>query len=253
MNRRIVLLTSLGLALLVLVSAPSALAQTGTLFVEGDKVGIGVATPQTDLHIQSKTSNGNVVLVQATGGHELFRVYETTAGDGLVSLRNNVGTETFRFTSVAGGRLSIGCSASLTSDLELNDGSGSGVCGSGTFSKADAGDTQFTTSSSRLIKENLEAIPADGILDRMSKVNVYSYDFIHGPKDRIGLMAEDFHTIFGRGSDKMLNGHEVQLALWLAVQQLAQRNRELESQNGELVERLDRIEQLLSSSQVAAQ
>ncbi|MBU4348502.1 hypothetical protein KJ671_03335 [Patescibacteria group bacterium] len=34
------------------------------------------------------------------------------------------------------------------------------------------------------------------------------------------LIAEDFHVIFERGSDKELNGNEVQMALWLAVQEL---------------------------------
>ena len=40
-------------------------------------------------------------------------------------------------------------------------------------------------------------------------------------------MAEDFHTVFERGSDKMINGQEVQMALWLAVQVLTRQNREL--------------------------
>jgi len=41
-------------------------------------------------------------------------------------------------------------------------------------------------------------------------------------------MAEDFYNIFKRGSDKEINGQEVQMALWLAVQALSAKNRVLE-------------------------
>ena len=65
------------------------------------------------------------------------------------------------------------------------------------------------------------------ILEKIAGVGVYNYDFINGPKDRLGLMAEDFHQVFGRGSDEVINGGEVEMALWLAVQQLTARNQEL--------------------------
>jgi len=54
-------------------------------------------------------------------------------------------------------------------------------------------------------------------------------------KNKIGLIAEDFHTIFERGSDKQLSGQEIQMALWLAVQ-------ELKTENDELRQRLELLE-----------
>ena len=65
------------------------------------------------------------------------------------------------------------------------------------------------------------------ILEKIAGVGVYSYDFIQGPKDKIGLMAEDFHQVFKRGSDKLINGQEVEMALWLAVQELTKQNKAL--------------------------
>ena len=59
---------------------------------------------------------------------------------------------------------------------------------------------------------------------------MYTYDFINGPKDKLGLMSEDFHEVFGRGSDKYINHGDVQMALWLAVQELTNRVKELEAQ-----------------------
>jgi hypothetical protein len=228
-------------ALSMCLLAGMASAQTGTLFVEGNNVGIGIAAPQADLDIQNLNAATNVVRLRSAAGHDVFRIFETGNGDGLISLYNENGGETFRFTSVSGGRLAIGCSSNLSHDLELNDGSASLACGAGTFSRANAGQTQFTTSSSRTIKQNLEPIPAEGILDKISAVAVYNYDFIDGPQDRIGWMAEDFHQVFERGAATELNGHDVQVALWLAVQELtartdelARRNEELASENEEL-------------------
>jgi hypothetical protein len=71
-------------------------------------------------------------------------------------------------------------------------------------------------------------------------------------------MAEDFHQIFGRGSDKLLDGQEVDMALWLAIQELAERAQqvqakdqaldELRAQNLELAQRLTELEAAVTGS-----
>ena len=123
---------------------------------------------------------------------------------------------------------SSGCTtADVPNDFEVRNGAA--------FTTINAGDTAVTGSSSRTYKENLEEVHASDILEKISAVDVYTYDFIDGPKDKLGLMAEDFHQIFQRGSDKMLSGQEVQMALWLAVKELAARN-------SELIERLESLE-----------
>jgi hypothetical protein len=42
--------------------------------------------------------------------------------------------------------------------------------------------------------------------------------------------------VLGRGSDKLIDGNDVQMALWLAVQQLTEQNKKLQ-------ERIDALEQ----------
>ncbi|MEM7356107.1 MAG: tail fiber domain-containing protein, partial [Acidobacteriota bacterium] len=68
------------------------------------------------------------------------------------------------------------------------------------------------------------------ILEKIAAIDVYTYDFIDGPQDRLGLMAEDFHQIFGRGSDKMLPTQDVQMAMWLAIQELTGQITELKAE-----------------------
>jgi hypothetical protein len=236
-SRTAKLTTTAGLAVMLCLPAGFAAAQTGTLFVEGNKVGIGTATPQSDLDIRSQAANANVIRVVGTTSGNLFRVFEMADGNALISLFDHVGRETFRFTSAGGGRIGVGCVANLSSDIELNDGSGlNRSCGTGTFSRANAGDTQFTTSSSRAIKEDLQPVAPQGVLERIAEVGVYTYDFIDGPRDRIGLMAEDFHRVLDRGSETEINGHEVQVALWLAVQELTARTDDLARRNDVLSE-----------------
>lgn len=223
-------------------------APTSSIDISSDgNVGIGTASPAEDLTVKSKAANSDVFQIRNStlSNTLIYRFFETTAGDGLFSVFNNLGQEASRFTSVSGGRFAIGCN-SPEHDIDLSDTPGSACNAGGSRSFVDAGSTTFTASSSRGLKENLVPVQVPNILDRISSVGVYNYDFINGPKNKIGLMAEDFHTVFANGSDKLINGQDVEMALWLAVQELSVRNKELATQNSELLQRLERIEARLS-------
>jgi hypothetical protein len=212
-------------------------------------VGIGTASATEDLTLKSKAANSDVFLVQgsAASSPTLFRIFETTAGDTIWSAFDQTQAEALRFTTVSGGRLAIGCNAP-EHDIDLGSSPGTACNAVGSRSFVDAGSTTFTASSSRDLKENLVPMQVPNILDKISSVEVYNYDFINGPKDKIGLMAEDFHTVFGNGSNKTINGQDVEMALWLAVQELTARNKDLTAQNSELLQRLERIESRLSET-----
>lgn len=232
-------------AALLSLAPAAAFAQTGTLFVEGDNVGIGTSTPGArldilpsgstlEMRVKNGTTNSDVIaVVQSGSSNQIFRIFEAPSGEGVFSVFAANGSENLRFTGQAGGRLGIGCAQGIGADIVLN-ANGGGLCGSGTESTINAGATQFTVTSSRTIKENINPVEVDGILEKISDVDVYHYDFISGPEDNLGLMAEDFHQIFGRGSDKLLSGQEVTMALWLAVQELTARTDELARQNDAL-------------------
>jgi len=164
---------------------------------------------------QSGQSNGWQVIVEGqAGSNEEIRFIKGDTTTPIVMAMDTDG-------------MAIGGCVDPDHDLILG-GSGAG-CNTGTFSEVDAGEATFTTSSSRTIKENIVPVTEDNILEKVSNVPVYTYDFIDGPKDKMGLVAEDFHTIFGRGSDKRISGQEMIMALWLSVQELTQENQELQA------------------------
>ncbi len=228
-------------------------------------VGLGGIT--TD--IAPYTATGQVISSAELGG--FFRIYNSNSTyemggtwmpnqaktGGWLFGTNNTGVATLTFGSGAdedasltdakdtgdgisittSGNVGINCNAP-GSDLVI---SATTNC-SGSQSSINAGSAQFTVSSSRTLKENLEPVTVADVLDRIAKIEVYKYDFKKGPKDRLGLMAEDFHAVFERGSDKVIDGNEVQMALWLAVQ-------ELTAQNKSLQERLTALEQQLATEE----
>ena len=237
-HRHVVLLTVFAL----LVATP-ALSQ-GTLFVEGDKVGIGTPTPTAPLEIDATGTATNNLVRLVRDGVIRYRLFNTALG--VKWDFNNDGNGNFSVSKVgtggaelklngAGdmslmkGNFGIGCDL-MDHDLVICPGPD---CTATPRSWIDAGSTSFSTSSSRTIKENLDSLAPDDILDKIRTIPVYEYDFVDGPKDRIGIMAEDFHQIFGRGSDKELSGQEVTMALWLAVQELSARVEDLQRARGE--------------------
>lgn len=204
-------------------------------------VGINDASPNTNAKLDVNGAQRFEGVVSPTTDNAAWVWNES--GVGLVaqaggSVRVRTGAvSSDRLTVTTAGDVGINCNAP-TADLAIF--STSNCSGSG--STINAGATQFTVTSSRMMKENLEEVAVPNLLERIASVGVYKYDFKVGPKDRVGLMAEDFHQVFGRGSDKVIDGNEVQMALWLAVQQLT-------AQNKELLERLNTLETELSKKQ----
>jgi hypothetical protein len=220
---------------LVLSLATPAWGQ-GTLFVEGDNVGIGTPTPAVRLHIDATGADSNMVRLVRDGAIR-YRLENTAVGaswdfnnDGAGNFAiSRLGTGGPELSLNAAGRLGLGCGPP-DHDFVISPGPS---CLATPRSWIDAGSTSFSTSSSRTLKENLAWLEPQGVLDKVRAIPVYEYDFIDGPTDRIGIMAEDFHQIFERGSEKELSGHEMTMALWLAVQELSAQVEELKAAKGE--------------------
>lgn len=223
---------------------PGAPTSSIDISADGD-VGIGTASPDAGLDVERTgglKSTGALAIENPTDAAVYAGVFSGTprivfGGSTAHQIDNLNGTLRFfrpgalSMVIDSAGDVGINC-ADPDHDLTIG-GTGAG-CNSGTFSEIDAGEAQFTVSSSRELKENFNELRPDGVLDKIARIPVYTYDFKDGKKDRLGLVAEDFYPVFERGSDKMLSGHDVQMALWLAVQELTRQNRELNQKLNEL-------------------
>jgi hypothetical protein len=200
-------------------------------------VGIGNASPTSFLDV-----NGTIRARVNNAFGLQFSKADGTAGDvagldstnalilkglgGGVLVRDSTNAST-RVAILENGNVGIG---TATPGSQLVIGSG------GTTSSINAGSAQFTVSSSRTFKENIEPVEVPDILKKIEAIPVVTYDFRNnGPKDRLGLIAEDFHQVFGRGDDKHIDGQDVQMALWIAVQKLT-------AENKALTDRLSKLE-----------
>jgi hypothetical protein len=231
-------------------------APTSSLDIAADgSVGIGTGSPS--FRLDALTNAAGVATARLTNSNAtgftgieyhsdsgsldlFFGVDNANNTTRLNSINNNpivlLTNSTERFRIQSGGNVGINCNAP-GSNLVIASGAG---CANPS-SSINAGATQFTAASSRTFKENASRLDVPNILDKIGAIPVYHYDFIKGPKDRIGLMAEDFHQVFGRGSEKYLDGNEVQMALWLAVRELTARTEELRRDNEKLRQEIEEL------------
>ncbi len=179
--------------------------------------------------------NPQLVLSGSSSGLDYYlRQDDSDGGKFKIVATDASGSPTTAMTVLHDGKIGLSGCADPSAALVIG-GTGAG-CATGTFSKLNPGDASFTITSSRDIKENIQDVSSSDILSKIRDVDVYTYDFKdgycegEGCKDKIGLMAEDFHNVFERGSDKQLNSQEVVMALWLAVKQLDKENQQLKKE-----------------------
>ena len=224
----------------------------------GGRIGLGTSTPLDDLHIAG--GFGSNIFLGASSAHNwrieadnFFSIENADNGDAPFFIQDDAPDLALGIEE--SGDVGIGILNPLA-DLHIQRG--------GTFSRVNAGDTTFTVSSSRELKQNIQPFAVANLIDKVMRVSVRNYDWkpecFEGEEkdrtDRIGLIAEDFHQVLGRGSEKEINGHEVQSVLWMAVQELAEENRTLKEQlnksEADFAARLQRIEAVIDQKFASA-
>lgn len=219
---------------LLLVLAPSLALAQGTLFVEGDKVGVGVQLPSTTLHVQ-KADGSTKLLIEETSG--------TTALRELFQLSNN-GGPFFIFSDTSNGT-SYSFAMSGVGDFIISQQQNPGV----EFRLTPSGNMTIagtlTQGSSRDIKTAIEPVNGSDILQRVVDLPLSTWTYTADEKGsrHLGPMAEDFKEAFALGSSpKGLSTMDTSGVALAAIQGLydlvEQQNRQIQA----LQQRIDEME-----------
>lgn len=214
----------------------------GTLQVVVESVSVTPIVPSAQTVATFQRDGDAVVSIISsdTNRSVLFFGDTTSAVSGRIDYNNSNDSMNFR-TNGTDNRIVIESDGDVGFGTDTPTGDFHVVQGA-TGSSLVAGNTTFTATSSRTLKENIRPVQADDILEKVAKVSVMTYDWKpevwngneEERKDKLGLIAEDFHTVLGRGSDKTINGQDVEMTLWLAVQKLHEENQELKGRLSQL-------------------
>lgn len=229
------LIGAVAAAAALLLPATTADAQTGVLFVEGNRVGVGTETPGSTLHVQSTQGDAQLSVEE---------ISSTAAARTLFSLHNNGGIRFGMFNDGAGTVWQFSALSNFNIDFNGHAGNELQVEQDGDLEIGGV----LMQASSRELKTGFEALDPSETLARVVELPIQSWIY-REDDDRsrhIGPVAEDFHRVFGIGSDKTLSpSDQVGVAL-LAIQGLQREVEERDRQIAELSQRLERLEAALA-------
>jgi Chaperone of endosialidase len=251
---------------LLAVSSFTTIAQAqGTLFVEDNKVGIGIDVPATSLDVFGVDAQSrNRIRVHNSGTTNVNRT--------MFELINDNGGAQFFLTSTSLGRswqfsnTDVGFIASLVgsggSEFTIRP-DGTVLMGPGpatTFNLTPTGNLtisgMLTENSSRSVKHNFSNPDTLDILERVNNLPLYkwTYQFDEPSVRHFGPMAEDFYSRFGLGAtNKGISTMDTSGVALAAIQGLSQileaKDTEidkLKQANQEIADRLSAIEKVLA-------
>jgi hypothetical protein len=108
------------------------------------------------------------------------------------------------------------------------------------------GDSSWTFSSDRDLKENFVEIDTKEVLDKISRVSITEWNFRGYSQRHIGPMAQDFHALFPLGgSGTMIDSGDLQGVALAAIQGLHEVVREKDAKISSLEARIEALETLV--------
>ncbi len=193
----------------------------GKFYVDG-KVGLGIESPVTTLHVRHGTLGQNVPPTEG------LRLHNSGANNNSWTL----------YTVNSNGNLQLYANNTLR----------------GTFSATNG---VFTSSSNRRLKTDIKAL-GENILTRTLKLEPVSYRFISNPQSEptIGFIAEDVLPLFpelveitGETDENLgVNYAAFSVVAIKAIQQQQKQMEKLQAENEQLKKRLERLEILVAST-----
>ena len=202
----------------------TALAQTGTLFVEGDHVGIGTSTPTADLEIED--SDFAALRLSNTDSSTIWAFSATGAGDFTV---NKIGSGGQEFTVNTRNNGAGKPTMKVVGTVEATGG--------------------FVNSSSRDMKTDFATLNSKEVLARLAEVPVMSWRYKedHQAARHAGPTAEDFQAAFQLGDGKTISTIDADGVAFAAIQGLYTTVQEKDAHIEQLEERITRLEALVET------
>jgi hypothetical protein len=209
-------------------------------------IGQGTDSPLAPLHIFRDNGTAQV-LVEETSMAQVPRTLFKIASAGSnakFEIENTLAGVNWAFTN-AGTDFRISRQGSGTVEFQVFNNGDAFIAGD-----LDVGGNLLTNvllPSDENIKQNIEAIDPQSVLEKVAALPVSTWEYRDRPgQQHLGPMAQDFHAAFGLGNDdtsiSTVDASGVGLA---SIKALEARNRELESEVGDLREEVDQMRALL--------
>lgn len=101
--------------------------------------------------------------------------------------------------------------------------------------------------SDKTKKEHFEEIDGEELLAKISGLPILKWKYIGSKDPHMGPMAQDFYKAFklGDGNDRVITTQDIEGVTIAGVQALEKRTRELQKENDDLKQRIERLESLL--------
>ena len=167
---------------------PVAAQGQGTLFVEGDRVGVGIDTPAQELHVFSSDPQ---VLVESSSGTNAERVLFVLRNKGKVRFRveNTQANSTWTFDNDGTGRFNISKVGTGVAEMVLDGNGNLTILGS------------LIQDSSVFSKENISLVDSVNVLERVLALPIAAWNYKDDGESirHLGPMAQDFYRLFGLG------------------------------------------------------
>ena len=200
-------------------------------------VGIGTTSPSRELEVQHAGDTEIGIKSTDANGHLWTLQSSAVNGSGDRDASFQIIDRTFgasRLLIATNGDIGIGISSPLNK-LHVNGGI---TC------------VALTQMSDRHAKENFAPVSPREVLDKVTAMPITTWNFKDfGDGRHMGPMAQDFYAAFGLGGgDTTITSLDPDGVALAAIQGLNQKLEETRSQNAQLKERLERLEQLLADS-----
>jgi len=214
-------------------------AEASNLVLRNGHVGVGTASPNQSLHVRTTDGSAQILVEDTSGdsGDTFVLKTQDAVKFRLMGHGNDLDNSWAFRTTQGGNQFAIG--RPDTPNLEMRLSSGGDVEFQGDVT---ANGVQLT--STREAKTDFAPLDVQDVLERLSNLEISQWRYKHESEESVhfGPVAEEFHEIFGLSNGTHLNLIDTNGITFAAIQALHEKNTTLQTENRQLMERLDRIE-----------